>query len=327
MGPKFLADALKGLPQSVHPNLLVGFNKADDAGVWRIDDKTALVQTVDFFPPIVDDPYFFGQIAAANALSDVYAMGGRPLTALNIVAFPSSTMPGQILADILRGGLDKIEEAGAVVVGGHSIKDKELKYGVAVTGIVDPNRVVTNSGARVGDKLFLTKSLGTGIITTGIKRNVVSAELTKQVIRQMAELNRTAAELMVQFGVTSATDITGFGLLGHAYEMAHGSGVGIRLHSGAIPLLPEAVRLAGEGVNPGGANDNRGYLEDKVTIAATVDPNLAQVLYDPQTSGGLLIAIPAAQAEQFAAALREHSLPDRVIGEVIAADPPHITVE
>jgi selenide,water dikinase len=322
-----LADALKGLPQSVHPNLLVGFNKADDAGVWRIDDKTALVQTVDFFPPIVDDPYFFGQIAAANALSDVYAMGGRPLTALNIVAFPSSTMPGQILADILRGGLDKIEEAGAVVVGGHSIKDKELKYGVAVTGIVDPNRVVTNSGARVGDKLFLTKSLGTGIITTGIKRNVVSAELTKQVIRQMAELNRTAAELMVQFGVTSATDITGFGLLGHAYEMAHGSGVGIRLHSGAIPLLPEAVRLAGEGVNPGGANDNRGYLEDKVTIAATVDPNLAQVLYDPQTSGGLLIAIPAAQAEQFAAALREHSLPDRVIGEVIAADPPHITVE
>ena len=311
----------------MHPNLLVGFNKADDAGVWRIDDKTALVQTVDFFPPIVDDPYYFGQIAAANALSDVYAMGGRPLTALNIVAFPSSTMPGQILADILRGGLDKIEEAGAVVVGGHSIKDKELKYGVAITGIIDPNRVVTNSGAKVGDKLFLTKSLGTGIITTGIKRNVVSAELTKQVIRQMAELNRTAAELMVQFGVTSATDITGFGLLGHAFEMAHGSGVGMKLYSGAIPLLPEAIRLAGEGVNPGGANDNRGYLEDKVTIAATVDPNLAQVLYDPQTSGGLLIAIPAAQAEQFAAALHEHALPNRVIGEVIAADPPHITVE
>ena len=321
-----MADALRGLPQSVHPNLLVGFNKADDAGVWKLDEKTALVQTVDFFPPIVDDPYFFGQIAAANALSDVFAMGGRPLTALNIVGFPAGTMPGQVLADILRGGMEKIEEAGAAVVGGHSIKDKELKYGVAITGVVDPNRVVTNSGAKVGDRLFLTKPLGTGIITTGIKRGIISEELTRQVISQMAELNRTAAELMVRHGVTSATDITGFGLLGHAYEMAHGSGAGMRFHADDIPLLAEAARLAGEGVNPGGANDNRGYLEDKVTIDPSVDPNIARVLFDPQTSGGLLIAVPADRAEEFAHALREHGLPDREIGEVIEAEHPHLTV-
>jgi selenide,water dikinase len=308
---------LKDLPQSTHPDLLVGFNKADDAGVFRLDERTALVQTVDFFPPIVDDPYNFGRIAAANALSDVYAMGGRPLTALNIVGFPIGVMPPEILSDILRGGNDKVQEAGAVVVGGHSIKDKELKYGLAITGIVDPNQIVTNAGAKPGDKLFLTKALGTGIITTGIKRNVVSSELAELVIRQMASLNRTAAELMLQHEVHAATDITGFGLLGHAMEMAEASGVSIRFYAGALPILPEAERLAAEGVNPGGANDNRSWLQDRVAVAPDVRKSLEQVLYDPQTSGGLLMAIPSHRAGAFAIALKKAELLSAVVGEVL----------
>jgi selenide,water dikinase len=322
-----LADALKGLPQSVNPNLLVGFNKADDAGVYRLDDRTALVQTVDFFPPIVDDPYFFGQIAAANALSDVFAMGGRPLTALNIVGFPAATMPGNILADILRGGNDKIEEAGAVVVGGHSIKDKELKYGVSVTGVVDPSRIITNAGARAGDKLFLTKPLGTGIITTGIKRKVVPDDLAELVIKQMAALNQKAAELMLQHDVHAATDITGFGLLGHAFEVACASDVSLRFFADRLPILPEAERLAGEGVNPGGANDNKSYLECHVQFDESVPETVRQVLYDPQTSGGLLISVPSGQADLFSAALQSNGLPSSVIGEVIPKEPQTLIVQ
>jgi selenide,water dikinase len=309
---------LKDLPQSTHPHLLIGFNKADDAGVYRLDGRTALVQTVDFFPPIVDDPYSFGQIAAANALSDVFAMGGRPLTALNIVGFPLGTMPPNVLTEMLRGGSEKVEEAGAVVVGGHSIKDKELKYGLAITGVVDPGRIVTNAGARPGDKLFLTKALGTGIITTAIKRNAVSTEVTQLLVAQMTALNRTAAELMLQHDVHAATDITGFGLLGHALEIAEASGVSLRLFANTLPILPEALRLAGEGFNPGGADDNRSYLQDKIRIDNAVEKNLQQVLFDPQTSGGLLIAIPAARAEEFSKALQAADLWEKIIGEVTA---------
>ncbi len=312
-----MAETLKGLPQSTNPDLLVGFNQADDAGVFRLDERTALVQTVDFFPPIVDDPYAFGQIAAANALSDVFAMGGRPLTALNIVGFPAATMPGTILSDILRGGGDKIAEAGAVVVGGHSIKDKELKYGVAVTGIVDPARIVTNSGAQPGDKLFLTKPLGTGIITTGIKRKVVGEDLAQLVVVQMASLNQQAAELMLQYDVHAATDITGFGMLGHALEMAEASGASLRLFADSLPILPDAMRLAGEGVNPGGANDNRSHVEGRVAFEAGIDTNLRHVLFDPQTSGGLLVSIPANRAEEFGTALEQAGLPPKVVGEVL----------
>jgi len=312
-----LAEALKDLPQSVHPALLVGFNKADDAGVYRLNDSLALVQTVDFFPPIVDDPYFFGQIAAANALSDVYAMGGTPLTALNIVGFPAGKMPQSVLTDILRGGNDKIEEAGAVVVGGHSIKDNELKYGVAVTGVIDPDKVITNGGAKVGDVLFLTKRLGTGIITTGIKRNAVGPDLVKLVVEQMAALNRTAAELMIQHGAHAATDITGYGLLGHAFEMAEASGVSFEILAGALPVLPEAIELAGQGMNPGGANDNRAFLEGRVKIDSGLDKNLEHVLYDPQTSGGLFIALPAEKADALSAALEANDLPSKVVGRVV----------
>ena len=313
-----MAEALANLKTTRHPDLLVGFNKADDAGVFRISEDTALVQTVDFFPPIVDDPYQFGQIAAANALSDIYAMGGRPITGLNIVGFPQGKMAPSILGDILRGGTEKIEEAGAVIVGGHSVNDKEVKYGVAVTGLIHPDRVITNAGARVGDKLYLTKPIGTGLITTGIKRGAVEADLIELVTKQMAELNRSAAEAMLAAGVHAATDITGFGLLAHAYEMAAGSGVTLRIFAGQVPLMPEAARLASEGMIPGGANANRDYMTGKVQIADSIDKNVEHTLFDPQTSGGLLVAIPADKAQRFEKEIAAREAFGRLIGEVEA---------
>jgi len=294
-----LAEALSPLPESEHPNLLVGFSQVDDAGVYRISDELALVQTVDFFPPIVDDPFGFGQIAAANALSDVYAMGGKPLTALNIVGFPAGSMDTSILTDILRGGAERIVAAGAVVVGGHSINDKELKYGVAVTGSVHPDKIVTNSGAREGDVLYLTKPLGTGLITTGIKRGAVGKELERIATTQMAQLNRAAAELMLRHGVHAATDITGFGLLGHAYEMAVGSGMTLRLVTDALPLMPQALELAEDKMIPGGAIANREFVAGLVRVSDGIDSRRETVLYDPQTSGGLLMAIPRANQVAF----------------------------
>jgi selenide,water dikinase len=297
-----LAEALASLPKSNHPDLLVGFNKADDAGVYKISDNLALVQTVDFFPPIVDDPYWFGAIAAANALSDVYAMGGTPLTALNIVGFPSN-LPTEVLTEILRGGNDKITEAGAVVVGGHSIKDSEPKFGVSITGRVHPDRILTNSGARVGDLLFLTKPLGTGIITTGIKNNKVDDELIEKVTIQMATLNKSAAEAMVASGAHAATDVTGYGLLGHAYEMADGSGVTIAIDSSKLPIIDGALELARDRMIPGGLGANRIWLDGKVSIAEAIPQEIADVMHDPQTSGGLLIALPADKKEVFITAM------------------------
>lgn len=277
----------------------------------------ALVQTVDFFPPIVDDPYDFGQIAAANALSDVYAMGGQPLTALNIVGFPVDKMAPEILIEILRGGNDKIEEAGAIVVGGHSVKDQELKYGVAVTGIVHPDKIISNAGAKTGDCLFLTKPLGTGLITTGLKREQATAAMVKLAIGVMAKLNREASELMIKANAHAATDITGFGLLGHAYEMADGSNVTIRIDSTALPLIDGALEMAEKGMIPGGANANRAYLKDKVEIGQSVEQNIEHVLFDPQTSGGLLVAVSEADAAEFSSALEAASLCHRVIGQVV----------
>lgn len=313
-----MADVLKGVPESTHPDLLVGYNSADDAGVFRISRDMALVQTLDFFPPIVDDPYHFGQIAAANALSDVYAMGGVPLTALNIVGFPKGSLPSDILTRILKGGKDKIEEAGAVVVGGHSINDKELKYGVSVTGMIHPDKVITNSGAKDGDILFLTKRLGTGIITTGIKRNAASEDLTKAVINEMAMLNRVGSELMVKYQAHAATDITGFGLLGHAYEMAAGSSVSIEIDCLAMPLLPRAVELAERGMLTGGSKSNREYLIDSLSVGERVSPVLLEIALDPQTSGGLLISIPKEKADQFAGELRQNQLYSKPIGRVVS---------
>lgn len=282
---------------ATHPDLLVGYNQADDAGVYRVAPDLALVQTVDFFPPIVDDPYYFGQIAAANALSDVYAMGGRPITALNIVGFPAK-MPPSVLTDILRGGADKITEAGAVVVGGHSVKDNELKYGVSVTGLIHPDHIVANAGAKPGDILYLTKPLGTGIITTGIKKNVVDDSLIETVVAQMAMLNRDAAALMTACGVHAATDVTGFGLIGHARELADASQVSLRLKSASLPLLPKVLELAEAGMIPGGLDANGDYLRQFCRFENTVEKALLPVLFDPQTSGGLLMAIPEKNSGQ-----------------------------
>jgi len=322
-----LVEALEAVPPVYHPDLLVGFNTADDAGVFRINDRQALVQTVDFFPPIVDDPFDFGRIAAANALSDIYAMGGRPLTALNIVCFPSDDMPIEILSQVLRGGAEKIEEAGAVVVGGHSIKDKELKFGIAATGLIDPTRIITNSHARVGDRLYLTKPLGTGLITTGIKRNAVGAELAAIVTAQMAQLNKKASELMLRFGAHAATDVTGYGLLGHVLEMAQASRVTIRIYSERLPLMPEALKLAEAGMIPAGSKANREYVQIYAAIPETVDENLVLVMFDAQTSGGLLISIPEERAELFEQESGKQNVFAQLVGQVESLGEVHIKVE
>jgi len=322
-----LVEALEAIPPAYHPDLLVGFNTADDAGVFRINDRQALVQTVDFFPPIVDDPFDFGRIAAANALSDIYAMGGRPLTALNIVCFPSGDMPIEILSQVLRGGAEKIEEAGAVVVGGHSIKDKELKFGIATAGLIDPTRIITNSHAQVGDWLYLTKPLGTGLITTGIKRNAVGAELAAIVTAQMAQLNKKASELMVQFGAHAATDVTGYGLLGHALEIARASRVTIRIYSERLPLMPEALKLAEAGMIPAGSKANREYVQSYAAIPETVDENLVLVMFDAQTSGGLLISIPEERAELFEQESGKQNVFARLVGQIEPLSEVHIKVE
>ncbi len=321
-----MADVLKGLPKETNPDLLVGFNTADDAGIFRINDTQALVQTVDFFPPIVDDPYYFGQIAAANALSDIYAMGGLPLTALNIVGFPPK-MPPSILKNILLGGAEKIRESGAVVVGGHSIKDNELKYGVACTGIIDIDKIVTNAGAKVGDRLFLTKPLGTGIITTAIKQKMAGTEDIAFVTRLMAQLNRDGAELMIAYKAHSATDITGYGILGHAHEMAVASGVTIRLVFDSLPLIPNVLTFAEAGALTGGANANRDYLKDVVSLPDSLAKAQTDVLFDAQTSGGLLIAIPDGNADAFVITARERKIEIAEIGRVETCSEYSIIVE
>ncbi len=310
-----MAEALKDLPQSNHPDLLVGFNNADDAGVFKISESLALVQTLDFFPPIVDDPYNFGRIAAANALSDVYAMGGRPVTAMSIVGFPPK-LPASILADILRGGSEKIEEAGAVVVGGHSIKDNELKYGISVTGLIDPSKVLSNSNAQIGDKIYLTKKLGTGLITTAIKRNAVSDELIDIVTEQMVELNKDTAEIMIKHNPSSVTDITGYGLMGHAFEMADGSDVTIRLFADKLPLLPNVLEFAEAMMVPGGTFANKEFLEGNYSIADTINPDFEHLLFDPQTSGGLFISIPESSCAAFEKEFKEKNIFAACIGSV-----------
>jgi selenide,water dikinase len=263
-----------------------------------------VVNTVDFFTPIVDDPYVFGQIAAANALSDVYAMGAEPRTALNIVGFPKGTLGMEVLAEILRGGSERVRAAGAVVLGGHTIIDEELKFGMAITGVVHPDRVIRNAGVREGDVLVLTKRLGTGIVTTGLKRRKASAASVRAATASMIALNDVASAVMREIPAHACSDITGFGLLGHAYEMASGSGVTLVLESRALPLLPGARRLAREGCLTGGCRRNRDYLKEKITIGASVGQDLAEVALDPQTSGGLLIAVGKPDADALVERLR-----------------------
>ena len=321
MGPEDLDQILKGLPLSKDPKVLVGLDTSDDAGVYQLSDEIALVQTVDFFTPIVDDPFTFGQIAAVNALSDVYAMGGIPLTAMNLVAFPIKTLSSAVLKEILLGGLSKMKEAGVALVGGHSIDDPEIKYGLAVTGTVHPKRILTNAKAKIGDKLVLTKPLGTGIISTALKGGVASEEAVRKIVESMTTLNRAASEWMRKYDAHACTDITGFGFIGHALEMATASRVGMRIESKSIPVFPEAMEYAKMGLVPGGTFSNRDFFSCKVEIESNSDTRdlLIDILYDPQTSGGLLISLPPDQAEKLGEALiREGHVFSPIIGEVSA---------
>jgi len=319
MGPAALAQVLRSLTLPTNPNLLIGLDIKDDAAVYRIADDLALVQTVDFFPPIVDDPYTFGAIAAANALSDVYAMGGRPILALAIAGFPED-LPAATISAILQGGADKVAEAGAVVAGGHTLIDQEPKYGLCVTGLIRPDQVTAKARAQPGDLLLLTKPLGTGVITTAHKRGLVAEQHLQAAIDSMVKLNRRAAELASSVGLHSATDITGYGLLGHADELARNSGVALQIVLEQVPLLPGAYEYAQQGIFPGGLGRNRDYLlgAGSVRLAPDLEAARAQLLFDPQTSGGLLFALPPAPAatlrERFAVA----GEPIWTIGRVVA---------
>ncbi len=318
MSPGDLDKALCGLPLISDPNLLIGLERADDAGVYKLREDLAIIQTIDYFTPIVDDPYDFGQIAVANALSDVYAMGGTPLTAMNVVCFPSETMDISLLRDILKGGLDKMREAEVILVGGHSVEDTELKYGLSVTGIIHPQRIVTNSGAKAGDKLLLTKPLGIGIISTALKGGMASSETIAKVTRYMVTLNRRASELMMDIGAHACTDISGFGLLGHACEMAVNSEVGLVIQSASVPLFAEAVEFAKMGLVPAGTYHNKEFRSNMIEFAAKVPDWMQDILFDPQTSGGLLISVSPQTAGQLLNRL--HEAGDReaaIIGEVV----------
>ncbi|NMC73291.1 MAG: selenide, water dikinase SelD [Geobacteraceae bacterium] len=328
LAPGDLDRALCGLDLPVDPNLLVGLDRADDAGVYRINEDLALVQTIDFFPPMVDDPYHFGQIAAANALSDIYAMGGTPKTAMNVVAFPARTLHISILRKIIEGGLDKMREAGVVLVGGHTVEDSELKYGLSVTGFIHPARILTKKNLVCGDRLVLTKPLGTGIVTTAIKAGLASRDLTESVTRNMSALNRAAALVANDFPVHACTDITGFGFLGHLAEMVVDSGCGVRVKAADVPHYPEALEYADMGLIPAGAYNNRNFRGAFVEFGAGVPRCIQDLLFDPQTSGGLLFAVAGGDAERFVAALMSEGIGcASIVGEVVSGPADRMCVE
>jgi len=317
ISPTALSSIIHTLPHTADPRLLVGLETSDDAGVFQLTEELAIVQTLDFFTPIVDSPYWFGQIAAANALSDVYAMGGKPLTALNIVGFPITKLSPDILAEILRGAHEKIVEAGAVLVGGHSIDDPEPKFGLSVTGTVHPKRVLTNSGAKPGDVLILTKPIGIGIQTTAIKRGVLGEQGMESVVKVMATLNKYAAEVLSDFPVHACTDVTGFGLLGHALEVAEGSDVGICIFAEEVPVLPGTYELAQQGIVPGGTKANAEWVSNRVEYADHLQVEDQLILCDATTSGGLFVSLPKEQASGLLQALHKKGVTwARIIGEV-----------
>ena len=314
IGPEVLASVLSQLPKNENNNnLLVGLDTADDAAVYKLNDETALIQTLDFFTPMIDDPYIFGQIAAANSLSDVYAMGGKPIVAMNIVCFPSCH-DMNILAEILKGGFDKVKESGALLVGGHTVDDKEPKYGLSISGIVHPEKVLSNATARVGDKLILTKPIGVGILNTAMKENLVSKEISDKVIEVMVHLNKYAAKSFDYIKVNSVTDITGFGLLGHALEMAKASNVSIEINSKDVPILDGAIDMANMGIIPAGMYRNKEYISRDVNII-DVDTAIEDILYDPQTSGGLLISVKEELADKLVEDMKLNgSIEAKIIG-------------
>jgi selenide,water dikinase len=320
-----LAHVLGGLPECKDPRVLADFHQASDAGVYLFSDERALVQSVDFFTPIVDDPKAFGGISAANALSDLYAMGARPLTALAIVSFPKKGVDFDVLQQILLGGQEKLEEAGAFLVGGHTVQDPEIKFGFAVTGEVHPDQMIRNNGAQPDDVLYLTKPIGTGVLATALKKNKLSDDLRDTLYRKMSELNRLATEAMMETGASAATDITGFGLLGHAGEMARASSATLEIVADEVPLLPDALTLQKKGYRTGAIEGNRCYVGDILESPSQIDKNLEELLLDPQTSGGLLISIPAAKEKALLEAFAERNVQGWRIGAV-RDGPPKVAI-
>ena len=306
IGPGTLAGILESLPKFQDPNLMVGIETSDDGAIYKVSDEVALIQTLDFFTPVVDDPYTFGQVAAANALSDIYAMGGEPKVALNIVAWPNCVNP-KFLGEILRGGADKVMEAGAVLAGGHSIQDDEPKYGLSVTGFVHPDKVFKNCGARPGDMLILTKPLGTGIVNTAVKAKMASPEAREEVIRVMTTLNKQAKRIVEKYEIHSCTDVTGFGLAGHSMEMAEGSGVTFELQMDRLPIQQAAIEYAQMGLIPAGAYQNRNYTEEKIDLGQA-EEHLLDIFFDPQTSGGLLISAAPDVAKQIVSEMEQEGM-------------------
>ncbi|MGL6294304.1 selenide, water dikinase SelD [Eubacterium aggregans] len=320
VGAGTLSELLEDLKVHHDDNLIVGFDKSDDASVYKISDELALVQTLDFFPPIADDPYLFGQIAATNALSDVYAMGGEPKLAMNILCVTES-MPREAVHEVLRGGYDKVYEVGAIITGGHSIIDEEPKYGLSGTGFVHPDKVLSNSDAKVGDQLILTKPLGMGILTTGAKVDMVEPENLNRVMTQMTTLNKAARDVMIKYRVHSCTDVTGFSLMGHGYEMAEGSDACLEIWMDGIEVLPQALELAEMGILPAGMDRNRSFCEGEVAVDEGISRAMVDVLFDPQTSGGLLMAVDPADAEALYHELQGQVPGAQWIGEVSDAIP------
>jgi selenide,water dikinase len=326
MSPTVLWQVLAKVKKIEMPGVLVGLDAAADAGIFQLREDLALVQTVDFFTPIVDDPYDYGRIAATNSLSDVYVMGGKPVTALNIACYPANGDPDQ-LAAILNGGIDQAAEAGVAIIGGHTVDDPEIKYGLAVTGVVHPQQIVHNHTAKVGDALVLTKPLGTGILSTAVKRGLLPEQAVRQLTESMLQLNRAASEAMIAVGAHAATDITGFGLLGHAYEMASASGVSFRIEANAVPLLQEVLHFAEQGCIPGGNRNNWEFVKDHVSSREGLDPLLLKVLHDPQTAGGLLVSLEPKKVGEYLARLDDQGVQVRRIGEVVPRRQASVIVE
>lgn len=313
---------VKGLDVKPDPRLIVGFDTSDDAGVILVSEDMALVQTLDFLTPLVDDPYAFGQIAAANSLSDVYAMGGKPLTAMNIVCFPVSLFPVEVLRETLAGGISKIEESGAVLAGGHSIEDDEFKYGLSVTGTVHPSKILRNSGAREGDLLILTKPIGIGVLSTAVKGGVASKEDVQNLIKTASELNAKASQIMLGFDVGACTDVTGFGLAGHTREIALASGFGVIISSSSVPFLPGVFEYVRMGLLPGGCHRTRGHFSSSVKVSNGISREFMDLMFDPQTSGGLLFSIRENQAHKCLDQMTGEGMAGGIIGQIVGTTVP-----
>lgn len=326
LAPKDLDASLKNLPRQQIREILVGYENSDDAGIYELTPEIALVQTIDFFSPVVDDPYTFGQVAAANALSDVYAMGGQPKTALSVVAFPQKGIEPTILGDIMKGGLSKLNEAGVALLGGHSVRDDEIKFGYSVTGVVRMDQIKRNKGARPGARVLLTKPLGAGLITTAVKRGKAQPDHVEQAIASMTRLSRRSSEICLEFRVDTMTDVTGFGLVGHSSEVAKASGISVEIDHHRLPLLPGALDYSRDGFCSGGLTSNREFFSTLARIDESVPPEFSDIVFDPQTSGGLLVFVPPDRANDLLTALQRAEIPAADIGRTLEYSGHHIHI-